>query len=606
MKTEQLISRRDLIFWLFEFGRSGHTLSKPPYTDFGRADIEAMLDAVTEVAEAEFEGMAELLDANEPQLKDGEVWNHPNLKPALKNYLESGFFSAGFKTDWGGTGLPYSVTNALGVPATAHAGTGVGYLFLTAAAARMLEVVGSDEQKARYLSKLVSGEWFGTMMLSEPQAGSSVGDIRTRAMLQEDGTYHLRGSKMWISGGDHDLSENIVHMVLAKIEKEDGSITPGTAGVSLFLVPKYRVNADGNLSDQVNGVRISSLNHKMGQRGTVNTVPVLGEDTPCVGELLGEPGKGLAGMFHMMNEARIGIGFSAAQLAWFGYRYSLDYARDRAQGRLIAEPDPAKPQVPIIQHADVRRMLMAQKALSEGAMALCFFAADLVDEIETEKGESDQNENEALLALLTPIVKSWPSMHGLESNYLAIQVLGGYGYTREFPVERFYRDNRLNEIHEGTTGIQSLDLMGRKLFRDQGKGLRILLKQMQATVETAGSDAALASLAESLSEASQRLADTSSKLGSAAASGKMDAAMANSVAFLDMAGQTVLAWLWLKQAIVAQEKLQQAAEVDRAFYEGKIAACQYFFRYELPKTRAQHELLNSLDDTCLKARSELF
>lgn len=594
MKNDQLFTRRDMLFWLFECGDLTTILEHPDYTEITRADIEAMLDSVVDIASREFNGMADLLDANEPRLEDGKVWNHPRLKPALKAYIDSGFFSAGFSQQWGGMGLPYSVAQMLSVPTMAHAGTGVGYLFITAAAANMLDVVGTAEQKARYLPKLVSGEWFGTMMLSEPHAGSSVGDIRTRAIPQPDGSYHLRGGKMWISGGDHDLSDNIVHMVLAKIENDDGSLTPGSAGVSLFLVPKYRVNADGSLGGD-NGVVISGLNHKMGQRGIVNTVPVLGEDTPCVGELLGQPGKGLAGMFHMMNEARIGVGFSAAQLAWFGYRYSLDYAKERTQGRLV--PDPATPPVAIIQHADIRRMLLAQKAISEGAMGLCSYAADLVDR--SKQGSEDERlQRRALLAVLTPIVKSWPSMHGLEANHYAIQVMGGYGYTRDFPVERMYRDNRLNEIHEGTTGIQSLDLLGRKLLKEQGAGLQVLSAQMKATIAEASENADVQGWAAELDAAMERLTATSTGLAQAAAEGKLREVMANSVTYLDMSGQTVVAWMWLRMALVASQALARG-DGDADFYRGKLAACGYFFRYELPKTQPQAELLLRLDTTCI-------
>lgn len=603
MHTEQLLDRRDLLFWLFEFGQSERTLAAPAYAEFSRDDIEAMVDAVISLTAAQFDGLAERLDAHEPTLTDGEVWNDPSLKPALKHYVASGFYSAGFSSDWGGMGLPYAISQALGVPAAAHAGTGIGYLFLTAAAAHMLDVVGSDAQKARYLPKLVSGEWFGTMMLSEPQAGSSVGDIRTRAVRQPDGTYHLTGSKMWISAGDHDLAENIIHMVLAKIEDGDGNLIPGSAGVSLFLVSKYLVDEDGALGAR-NGVRISGINHKMGQRGTVNTVPVLGEDEPCIGELLGEPHKGLAGMFHMMNEARIGIGISAAQLAWNGYRYSLSYAKDRTQGRPLIAPDATSPQVPIIEHADVKRMLLAQKAIAEGAMALCVYAADLVDEIKTEAESEHRADRQRLLALLTPIVKSWPSMHGLEANYLAIQVLGGYGYTREFPVERMYRDNRLNEIHEGTTGIQSLDLVGRKLLRDQGAGLQLLLAEMGPAIAAAGAE--LQSEADMLKMALARLVTTSATLGQAAGRGELELATANSVLYLDMIGQIVVAWIWLRMAIVARDAQPSAAPVDQAFYRGKVTACRYFFRYELPKTLAQADLLDALDDTCLNMSTECF
>ena len=594
MISDKLFSRRDLAFWLFEFGDVASTLSLPEYSECSEDDVSAMLDAVIDIAEREFAGRADLLDANEPRLEEGRVWNHPRLKPALKAYVDSGFFSAGFSQQWGGMGLPYSVAQMLSVPTMAHAGTGVGYLFITAAAANMLEVVGSPEQKARYLPKLVSGEWFGTMMLSEPHAGSSVGDIRTRAIPQPDGSYHLRGSKMWISGGDHDLSDNIVHMVLAKIENNDGSLTPGSAGVSLFLVPKYRVNDDGSLGED-NGVVISGLNHKMGQRGIVNTVPVLGEDKPCVGELLGEPGKGLAGMFHMMNEARIGVGFSAAQLAWFGYCYSLDYAKERTQGRI--NPDPSTPPVAIIKHADVRRMLLAQKAIAEGAMGLCSYAAELVDQ-RGMGSEQDRQERAALLAVLTPVVKSWPSMHGLEANHYAIQVMGGYGYTRDFPVERMYRDNRLNEIHEGTTGIQSMDLLGRKLLKEQGAGLKVLAASMLSTATESAEYPELQAWGQALGEATSRLTETSESVAAAAAKGQLSAALANSVAYLDMTGHTVVAWTWLRMALVASRALAEGrGEAD--YYRGKISACRYFFTYELPKTQAQAALLCQLDTTCL-------
>ncbi|MEM6639715.1 MAG: acyl-CoA dehydrogenase [Pseudomonadota bacterium] len=600
MQTEQLIYRRDLIFWLFEAGRTSETLSHAAYAEFDREDIEAMLDAVMELSEAELGGLADTLDAHEPELRDGEVWNHPSLAPALKSYIASGFHSAGFAPVWGGMGLPYAVTQALGAPVAAHAGTGIGYLFLTAAAANMLDVVGSDDQKARYLPKLVSGEWFGTMMLSEPQAGSSVGDIRTRAVRQSDGTYHLTGSKMWISGGDHALSDNIVHMVLAKIENDDGSLTSGSAGVSLFLAPKYIPD-----TGERNGIHIAGLNHKMGQRGTVNTVPVLGEDRPCVAELLGAPGKGLAGMCHMMNEARIGVGLSAAQFAWNGYRYSLAFARDRVQGRPLTG-SPASAPIPIIEHADVKRMLLAQKAIAEGAMALCLFAADLVDAQRCEERADKPNDTDALLALLTPIVKSWPSMHGLEANHLAIQVMGGYGYTRDFPVERIYRDNRLNEIHEGTTGIQSLDLVGRKLLKDQGAGLKVLLAHMQASIEEAAQDDELAPHARALAEAVERLGHSSAALGAAAAGGELDKAMANSVVYLDMTGHIVVAWMWLRMAITARRAQANASPVDQAFYRGKLSACAYFFRHELPRTEAQAALLARLDTTCLDVSPDEF
>ncbi len=603
LSTHQFVNPRDLFFWLYELGQAGELAEHPRYADFSRSDVEAMLDAVTQLADAEFEGLPELLDENEPQFDGETVWNHPRLKPALDAFTASGFFSAPFAPQWGGMGLPYAISQALNVPVNAVGGSGTGYVFLTAAAASMLEIVGNAEQKQRYLPKLVSGQWYGTMMLSEPQAGSSVGDIRTRAVLQEDGSYQLSGSKMWISGGDQEISENIIHMVLAKIEGPEG-LTPGTKGISLFLVPKYLLNADDSLGAR-NGIKLSGINHKMGNRGIVNTVPVLGGDTPCVGYLLGTAGKGMAGMFHMMNEARIGIGMSAAQSGYFAYRYSLAYAQERPQGRPLGDPDPRKPQVNIIEHADVKRMLLQQKALTEGAMALCFYAADLVDRNRISEDPAERQDNERLLAILTPIVKTWPSVWALHANYLAIQVLGGYGYTREFPVERLYRDNRLNEIHEGTTGIQSLDLLGRKVPQDNGAALKLLLSRMLETVELAA-NGGLAEFAQALREAVQRIQNTTTALIGEAIAGRRDTYLANSATYLDMCGHTVVAWIWLRSALVAQDKLPKAAEIDIPYYRGKLRACQYFFRAELPKTKAQAELLQNLDDTCLKAKAEEF
>lgn len=608
MKTKQLVLARDILFWLYEVGATAE-LSGQAAAETSQAEVESMLDAVSELVDAEFDGLPELLDEQEPSFNGETVVTPPRLKTALANYNASGFASAAFASEWGGLDLPYAVHQALMIPVNAVGGSAMGYVFLTNAAASMLSIVGNEAQKARYLPKLVSGEWFGTMMLSEPQAGSSLGDIRTKAVLQADGSYHLSGSKMWISAGDHELADNIIHMVLAKIVAEDGSTQPGSRGISLFLVPKFLVNEDGSLGDR-NGIQLAGINHKMGNRGTVNTVPVLGENSPCTGYLLGTAGKGLAGMFHMMNEARIGVGMGAAQLGYYGYRYALGYALERPQGRPLQDPDPSKPQVNIIEHTDVKRMLLQQKALAEGAMALCLYAAELVDksraDAKQERAEQEPTDYEQLLAFLTPIVKSWPSVWGLHANYLAIQVLGGYGYTREYPLERFYRDNRLNEIHEGTTGIQSLDLLGRKALQDNGAALRLLLQAMQATAAEATEIESLKDYSEALQAAGQRIAKTTQVLAGEAMAGRHAEFLANSAVYLELCGHTVVAWMWLRMAVVAAKALPTAAEADKAFYQGKLRACQYFFRWELPKTRAQAELLQSLDDTCLQAQPEEF
>jgi alkylation response protein AidB-like acyl-CoA dehydrogenase len=431
------------------------------------------------------------------------------------------------------------------------------------------------------------------MCLSEPQAGSSLGDIKTRAIPQADGSYRIVGNKMWISGGEHDLSENIVHLVLARIE----GAPVGVKGISLFIVPKFRVNDDGSLGAR-NGVRLAGLNHKMGYRGTVNTVLNFGE-APCSGDLVGQPNQGLACMFHMMNEARIGVGMGAAMLGYAGYLFSLDYARNRPQGRLVSNKDPDSKPVPIIEHTDVRRMLLQQKAYVEGGLALCLYCARLVDEQAIAEDPKVREPLHLLLEILTPMAKAWPSEFCLEANKLAIQVLGGYGYTRDYPVERYYRDNRLNPIHEGTNGIQALDLLGRKALMHNGAALKLLLARIAATVAATRDAPGLAEYAQALQRAADTAAQVTLRLGQAAQQGQTDLFLANAHLYLEMLGHTVIAWIWLQQAAAAQQGLATATAADRAFYDGKLRACRYFFRYELPKADSQAALLMQLDDTCL-------
>jgi alkylation response protein AidB-like acyl-CoA dehydrogenase len=428
---------------------------------------------------------------------------------------------------------------------------------------------------------MVEGRFTGTMCLSEPQAGSSLSDVTTRAVPSADGTYRLRGSKMWISGGDHELSETIVHLVLARV----AGAPPGVKGLSLFIVPKHLVGPHGVIGER-NDVALAGPNHKMGFRGTTNAVLAFGDGryaprgaAGAIGYLVGDEGQGLAYMFHMMNEARIGVGAGAVALGYTGYLHALDYARERRQGRPLADKDPAAPPVPIVRHPDVRRMLLASKAYVEGGLALVLYAASLLDEQET----AGSAEARLLLDVLTPIVKAWPSQWCLKANDHAIQVHGGYGYTREYPVEQFYRDNRLNPIHEGTDGIQALDLLGRKVTVNDGAGLVLLACRIRATVDR--TPAELAWMADRLDAACRRLLDVTQKLWSDADPNR---ALANATAYLDAAGHIVIAWMWLEQAIAAAGK-------QDAFYDGKRLAARYFFIHELPRTTAWLDLLESLD-----------
>jgi butyryl-CoA dehydrogenase/acyl-CoA dehydrogenase len=378
-------------------------------------------------------------------------------------------------------------------------------------------------------------------------------------------------------------------------------------GISLFLVPKFLVNADGSLGAR-NDVALAGLNHKMGYRGTVNTVLNFGERDGAVGYLIGELHRGLACMFHMMNEARVGVGLGAVMLGYTGYLHALDYARTRLQGRLAGAKDPAGPPARIVEHADVRRMLLAQKAYVEGGLALCLYCARLVDEEKTAPSQAKQREARLLLEVLTPIAKAWPAQWCLEANALAIQVHGGYGYTREYPVEQFYRDNRLNPIHEGTNGIQALDLLGRKVGMEDGAALQLLMREVQQTVrDTARCDSPeLRRCADELNLAVDGLMETTRNLLCAAGRGETELALANAALYLELAGHIVVAWLWLKQSRVAVEKLPCAPAADRDFYQGKLQACAYFFRWELPRTRHAKDLLNNLDRTCYEMQDAWF
>jgi len=594
----ECISRRDLIFNLFELHGLEDVLQLPRYTEHDRETCEALLDAAIKLAHEKFLTHAAEVDANEPQFDGEKVHIIPQVKRALDAYLDGGFLQASFDEEVGGLQLPQLFASAMSsLFSAANIGTS-GYTFLTTAAANLLHAHAGEAQQERYMRPMLEGRFFGTMCLSEPHAGSSLADVKTRATPIGDGRYRIAGNKMWISGGDHELSENIVHMVLAKIE----GAPPGVKGISLFIVPKKRVAEDGSVGER-NGVSLVGLNHKMGYRGTTNCALAFGDDGDCIGELVGEPHKGLSYMFHMMNEARIGVGMGAVALGYAGYTYALDYAKERPQGRSLTNKDPSAPPVKIIEHPDVRRMLLAQKAYVEGGLALGLHCARLVDEQNGAADEATRTQATRLLDLLTPIVKSWPSEYCLEANKLAIQCLGGYGYTREYPVERLYRDNRLNHIHEGTYGIQGLDLLGRKVIGDQGRTLAVLAEQIRDTTRSVPSG--LEAYAQELEAAMQRAAEVSRTLGATAADGKPEVALSNATIYLDMLGITVVAWLWLRQALVATQALE-AGTGEADFYQGKLNACRYFFLYELPRTVPQAELLSRVDDTLVRLKPEQF
>jgi butyryl-CoA dehydrogenase len=583
---------------MYETLKLDDILSRERYSDYDRESVGAILDLSQSIAEEKFQGFAGYLDQNEPQYVDGKVELIPEVKDALNAYKEAGLFASGYSHEMGGMQLPWVVHQALSALFVTANTSVSNYIFLTQGATNMLHTCGSKELQEKFMPKMVAGDWFGTMCLSEPQAGSSLADIRTKAEKQDDGSYKITGTKMWISGGDHEMTDNIVHMVLAKIPGSPA----GVKGISLFLVPKHRVNDDGTIGES-NNVALAGLNHKMGHKGTTNCLLNFSEGGESIGYLVGGENQGLANMFNMMNEARIAVGMAATVIGLGGYLYSLDYARNRPQGRLLTNKDPESPMVMISEHADVKRMLMTQKAFVEGAQSLLLYSAKLLDEEATAQSNEEKTRTKLLLELLTPICKSWPSEFCLEANKLAIQVLGGYGYTVEYPVERYYRDNRLNHIHEGTHAIHGIDIMGRKVRMADGAALKALAVEITATIKSASTHAGLAAYCQELGASMQHVQTT---LEAVSKTNDPSLGLANATIFLDAMGHVVIAWMWLKQAVAATEGLASGIASDNAFYQGKLAACRFFYRYELPKATAQFNLVASLDDTCFNLEADQF
>jgi len=599
--SETLLSSRNLAFELYEVLDAEALTQRERFAEHNRETFDAAITTARTIAEKHFAPHNRKNDENEPRYENGEAVLIPEVKPAVDAFLEAGFLNAARSFEAGGMQLPTLLSQACFAHFQSANAASTSYPFLTMGAANLIENFGSDEQKQRFLQPMIEGRFFGTMALTEPHAGSSLSDIRTRAEPAEDGTYRLRGNKIFISGGDHPLSENIVHLVLAKLP----DAPPGVKGISLFIVPKFLVNDDGSLGAR-NDVLLAGLFHKMGWRGTTSTALNFGDNAQCVGYLVGKPHHGLSYMFQMMNEARIGVGMGAVMLGYAGYLYSLEYARERPQGRLPDSKNPESAPVSIIQHADVKRMLLTQKAYVEGSFDLGLYAARLFDDTQTGETEDQRKLTHELLDLLTPIVKSWSSEFCLKANELAIQILGGHGYTREYPVEQYYRDNRLNPIHEGTHGIQSLDLLGRKLAQNGGAGLKQLVRLIADTCERARAHESLSTLRQPLEQLVARLQSVTLELLTDLAQGKVTATLANSALYLKAFGHTVIGWRWLEQAIRAQEGLNAGNTADADFYKGKLQAARYFLTWEVPACHHELAILQARDDVCLSMQNDWF
>jgi alkylation response protein AidB-like acyl-CoA dehydrogenase len=604
--------RNTLDFLLYQWLDVESLNKRERFSDHSRETFDAVLDTCERIAREKYAPFNRLVDTQEPQFDGEKVILPQATHDAHKAYVDSGMLSAAQDYALDGMQLPYAVEAAAN-SFFACASVSIGSNMLTAGNAGLLLVHGTDKQKEVFANNEFSGRWAGTMCLSEPQAGSSLSDITTRATpdvgssLGDDWQsdtlgprYRLKGNKMWISSGDHELTENIIHLVLAKIPDDSGKLIAGTRGISLFIVPKKIVNEQAQLTGERNDVALAGLNHKLGWRGTTNTLLNFGEgkftpggQTGAVGYLVGKPGEGLRCMFHMMNKARIGVGTAATMLGLAGYYASLDYAKNRPQGRVLGASgkDASQPQVRIIEHADVKRMLLAQKSYCEGALALELYCARMVDE-EMTGDTTSAEEARLILEVLMPIAKSWPSEWCLEANSLAIQIHGGYGYTRDFPVEQYWRDNRLNMIHEGTHGIQAADLLGRKVLMDGGKAWQLLMQRMAETSSRALKIAQLSENAKALDKAVHAVNDATKAAWFTA---NPNEALANAVPYMQAFGHVVVAWIWLDVATfnIAKNSINTPANT-------------YFYNYELPKIEAWLNVVKTRDLTCANMTEEEF
>jgi alkylation response protein AidB-like acyl-CoA dehydrogenase len=597
--TKQFFSKKDLHFLLYEVLGVEQLASYEYFQDHSAETFNLVLDTAAQFAEGLLLPLLTEMDRQEPQLVEGNIRIHPGMHGIIQKFGEDGWINAAFDYDEGGQQLPVTVMNAAAFIFQAANYSASVFPFLTTGAANLLRSFGSDELINTYTPQLYAGRWQGTMALTEPGAGSSLSDITTSAEpTATEGVYKIKGQKIFISAGDHDGCENVVHLMLAKIK----GAPAGAKGISLLVVPQKRLTDTAELTS--NDVTTTGVYHKMGYKGAPIAHLTMGEQDDCLGYLVGEPHKGLSYMFQMMNEARVGVGMNATAIGTAAYYASLAYARERPQGRIISDKDVNKPQVPIIRHADVKRMLLFQKAVVEGSLALltqCGLYADLAHVAQGETKEKAQ----LLLDLLTPVAKSYPSEMCCLSTSAAVQILGGSGYTTDYPVEQFYREARIHPIHEGTTGIHGLDLLGRKVLMHNGKALQWYVAEVQATIAEAKNNNTLKSTAETLGYYLNKAQQTTLHLMSMAAK-DTERFLADATLYLELFGIVSIGWQWLKMGIVAEQALPKASGTDAAFYHGKLATMQYFFEYELVKIEALAKRLQSAHYPTVETQEEWF
>ena len=573
--------RRDIDFVLYEQFDAETILEKKRYQEFNRKMFDLMLKEASSFAAKEILPTYAEGDRQGARFENGTVTAPECYRRPFKLFREGEWSSLTEDPEYGGQGLPQLVNIAANEYLLGTNFAFSSYTLLGHGTGKMIELFGTEKQKALFLKKLYTVEWGGTMLLTEPGAGSDVGALTTTAVKNDDGTYSISGSKIFITAGEHDLTENIIHPVLARIE----GAPSGTKGISLFIVPKIWVNEDGSLGEP-NDVVCTGIEEKMGLHGSATCSLTLGGKDKCRGFLLGEENQGMKVMFHMMNEARLGVGIQGFVHASAAYLYALDYARQRLQGRALEKMlEKDAPQVPIIQHPDVRRMLLWMKAYVEGMRSFSYFVANSLELSEIADTEEERKRHKNLIDLLTPILKTYNASYGFKVCVTAIQVFGGYGYTQEYPVEQLARDCKIASIYEGTDGIQAMDFLGRKLGMKKGMVFMAFVEEVQKVIERAKAGERLAEIAGDLAKVVDELAKTAMHMGQTAMSAKFKTAFAHSVPFLEIMGDVVMGWMLLWRAAIASEKIQAGAKKkDLAFYEGQIKSAEFFIQGELPVT----------------------
>ena len=596
----KFVSKRNLQFLLYEVFDIVELTRYPHFSQHNKKSFDLIIDAGLKMAKDLLHPVFEEMDRKAPAMKNGHVRVHPSVRSIMQQYGEGGWIAADFDEKFDGEQLPHMLVDCCKFAFCAANYSASVYPALTSKAARLITSFGSRQQIDAYVPNMLSGRWQGTMALTEPQAGSSLADITTTAVPLDGDAYRIAGQKIFISAGDHDGVDNIVHLLLAKIE----GAPAGVKGISMFIVPRDRPDGDGGLVP--NDVTVTQIYHKMGYRGAPITELSFGEKNDCIGYLVGKPNHGLAYMFQMMNAARLGVGAAAAAIATAAYYAALDYARQRPQGRRLAEKDPATPQVPIIEHADVRRMLLFQRSFAEGAHALLVQCCRYIDLAEVLEGE-DKERALLLLDLLTPVAKSYPSETSVLSTSLAIQCLGGYGYCEDFPVEQHFRDTRIHPIHEGTTGIQGMDILGRKVRMKDGLALKLFAREVRGAIAGGWEYSETKGFADHMETALDELVAVTGTLIERGREEGTDVLLADATLYLEYFSLVAIAWQWLVQATAATRGLAgKTSKADTRFYNGKLFSARYFFGYELPKTRGLVARLLDTDRLTLEMDSSYF